>query len=80
MTKKTEKSNHEKIKLKNKFLKTRNGESKECFNRQINFCVGLLRKNKTFFWILDHRVISDNRKFWETILSSRRLFTKNLLF
>ena len=44
-------------KLKNKFLKTRKGESKECFNRQINSYVGLLRKNKRlFFWILDHRV------------------------
>ena len=51
-------------KLRNKFLKTRNDESKRHFNCQRNFCVSLLRKTKRrFFEKVDHRVVSDNRKF-----------------
>ena len=57
-------------KLRNKFLKTRNEESKWSFNRQINFCFSLLGKTKILFWgetrpqsCLWHH----NRKFWKTI-------------
>ena len=51
-------------KLRNKFLKTRTEESKRRFYRQRNFCVSLLRRTKRrFFGKLDHRVVSDNRKF-----------------
>ena len=35
-----------KSKLRNKFLKSRNAESKKRFNRQKNFCVGLLCETK----------------------------------
>ena len=38
-------------KLRNKSLKTRKKESKQHFNRQRNFCVSLLHKDKrSFFW------------------------------
>ena len=55
-------------KLRNRFLKTRNEESKRCFNRQRNFCVSWLCKTKRrFFRKLDYRIVSDNRKFWKTV-------------
>ena len=38
--------------LRNKFLKTRNKESKRCFNRQRNFCASLLLKTKRRFFSL----------------------------
>ena len=47
MTKELRKAIMNRSKLRNKFLKTRNEESKR---RQRNLCVSLLRKNKTFFW------------------------------
>ena len=67
-------------KLRNMFLKNRNEESKRHFNRKRNFYVSLLRKtNSRFFWgKIDHRVVSDNRKFWKTVgpLISERAFHK----
>ena len=66
-------------KLRNKFLKTRNEESRRRFNRQRNFCVSLLRKTKRrFFGKLNHKVVSDNRKFWKTVgpLFSEKAFHK----
>ena len=36
-------------KLRNKFLKSRNEESKRRFNHQRNLCVGLLRETKRRF-------------------------------
>ena len=43
MTKKLRKAIMNKSKLRNKFLKTKNEESERPFDRQINFCVSLLR-------------------------------------
>ena len=55
-------------KLRNKFLKTRNEESRRRFNRQRNFCVSLLHKTKRrFFGKLNHKVVSNNRKFFDII-------------
>ena len=79
MTKELRKAIMNTRKLRNKFLKTRNEESKRRFNRQRNFCVSSLRKNKRrFFGKLDHRVVSDNRKFWKTVgpLFSEKAFHK----
>ena len=68
MTKELRKAIMNRSKLRKKFLKTRNQESKRRFNRQRNFCVSLFRKNKRrFFGKLDHRVVSDNRNFWKTV-------------
>ena len=66
-------------KLRNKFLKTRNKESKQRFNRQRSFCDTCSAKLKdVFFGKLDHRVVSDNRKFWKTVvlLFSEKAFHK----
>ena len=61
MTKELRKAIMNRSKLRNKFLKTRNEESRRRFNRQRNFCVSLLRKTKKrFFGKLDYRVIFDN--------------------
>ena len=70
---------YEQIKIRNNFLKTRNEESRRCFNRQRNFCVSLLRKTKRrFFGKLDHNVVYDNRTFWKTVgpLFSEKAFHK----
>ena len=64
MTKELRKAIMSRSKLRNKFLKTRNEESRRRFNHHGNYCVSLLRKNKRrFFGKLDHKVVSDNRKF-----------------
>ena len=79
MTKELRKAIMNRSKLRNKFFKTRNEKSKRRFNRQRNFCVRLLRKNKRrFFGKLDHRVVSDNRTFWKTVgpLFSEKAFHK----
>ena len=83
MAKKLRKAIINRSKLRHKFLKTRNKESKRRFNRQRNSCVNLLRKSKRgFFRKLDHRVASDNRKFWETVgpLFSEKTFHKESNF
>ena len=79
MTKELRKAIMNRSKLRNKFLKTRNEESRRRFNRQRNFCVSLLRKTKRrFFGKLDHNVVYDNRKFWKTVgpLFSEKAFHK----
>ena len=66
-------------KLRNKFLKTRNEESKKRFNRQRSFCFSFFDKTKRrLFGKLDHRVVSSNRKFWKTVipLFSEKAFHK----
>ena len=82
MTKELRKAIMNRSKLRNKFLKTRNEESRRRFNRQRNFCVSLLRKTKrSFFGKLDHRVVSDNRKFQKTIgpFFSKKAFHKEFI-
>ena len=79
MTKELRKAIMNRSKLRNKFLKTRNKESRRRFNRERNFCVSLLRKTKRrFFGKLDHKVVSGNRKFWKTVgpLFSEKAFHK----
>ena len=49
MTKELRKAIMNRSKLRNKFLKTRNEESRRRFNRQKNVCVSLLRKTKRRF-------------------------------
>ena len=67
ITKELRKAIMNRSKPRNKFLKTRNEESRRRFNRQRNFCVSLLHKTeKCFFGKLDHRVVSANR-FWKTV-------------
>ena len=68
MTKELKKAIMNRSKLRRKFLKTRNKESRKRFNRQRNTCVSLLRKTKRrFFEELDDKVVSNNREFWKTV-------------
>ena len=70
-------------KLRLKFLKERNNGSKHLCNRQRNLCVSLLRKRKRdYFKQLNNKVISDNKKFWQTIsrLFSEKAFRKKQLY
>ena len=85
MTKELRKAVMNRSKLRNRFLKTRNEESKKHFNHQRNFYVNLLCKTKILFLRgggLDHRVVSDNRKVSEIVgpLFSKKVFHKNLSF
>ena len=61
MTKELRKAIMNGSKLRNNFLKTRNEESRNCFNCQINLCVSLFHETERhFFGKLGHRVVSDN--------------------
>ena len=47
--------------LRNKFLKTKTGESKQLYNKQRNLCVTLLRKAKRSYFVeLDNRILKEN--------------------
>ena len=55
-------------KLRNKFLKDPSAANKFSCNKQKNWCVSLLRKEKKkYFANLDEKDITDNRRFWQTI-------------
>ena len=57
-------------KLRNKFLKTRNDTGKFSYNKQRNFWVSLIRKEKSkYFSNLNIKDVTDNKKFWKTIKS-----------
>ena len=50
--------------LRNKFLKTRNDAAKFHYNKQRNFCVSLIQKEKTkYFTNLNIKDVSDNKNF-----------------
>ena len=55
MTKELKKAVMNRSRLGNKFLKTRNQESRRRFNRQRNFCVKTKRR---FLGKLNHQVVS----------------------
>ena len=79
MTKVLRKAIMNRSELRNKFLKTRNEKSRRRFNRQRNLCASLLRKTKrSFYGKLNHKVVSDNRKFWKSVgpLFSEKAFHK----
>ena len=69
-------------KLRQKFLKERTNDAKHLYNWQRNLCVSLLRKTKkVYFKQLNNKVISDNKKFWQTIspLFSEEAFRKETI-
>ena len=62
--------------LRNKFLKTRSNENKRTFNTQMNYFLTLVRKaKKDYYNKLDHKNVTENKTFWESIAS---LFRKKL--
>ena len=55
-------------KLRNKFLKTRNNINKFNYNKQRNFSLPLIRKEKTKqFANLNIKEVTDSKNFWKTI-------------
>ena len=57
----------QKTKLRNKFLKDPSAENKFSYNKQRNWCVSLLRKEKKkYFANLNEKDITDNKKCWQT--------------
>ena len=55
-------------KLRDKFLKTKNGTDKFNCNKQRNFRVSLIRKEKSkYFSNLSVKDVTDNKKIWKTI-------------
>ena len=54
--------------LTNKYLKNPNNPTKLKYNKQRNYCVNLLRKEKKKYYNnLDVKLITDNKQFWKTI-------------
>ena len=55
-------------KLRNKFLKDKNKQSRNDYRKQRNLYVALVRRAKQqYFSSLDLRLIADNKKFWKTV-------------
>ena len=68
MTKAFSRAVMQRTRLRNKFLKNPSEENKLLSNKQRNFCVSLLRKEKKeYFSKINEKDISDNRKFWQTV-------------
>ena len=58
----------ERSKLRNNFLKTKNNTDKFNYNKQLNFCVSLIRKKKSkYFANQNIKDIADNKKCWKII-------------
>ena len=54
--------------LRKKFLKSRSTESKLAYNKQMNYCVSLIRQTKRDYYNnLDHKNIIDNKSFWKYV-------------
>ena len=54
--------------LRNKFLKTKTDANRKAYNKQINYCVSLFRREKKcFFNNLDTKKIAGNKRFWQTV-------------
>ena len=67
MTKAYSNAVKQRTRFRNKFLKTPNDQNKLLYNKQRNYCVSLLRKEKEeYFARLNEKDITDNRKFWHT--------------
>ena len=55
-------------KLRKKFLKDKNEQSRNDYRKQRNLYVALVRRAKQqYFSSLDLRLIADHKKFWKTV-------------
>ena len=64
MTKTFSKAIMQRTRFRNKFLKNPTDQNKLIYNKQRNFCISLLRKEKKeYFAKLNEKNITDNRKF-----------------
>ena len=67
--------------LRNKFLRDRAETNRVCYNKQRNFYVNLLRKNKKdYYGNLNEKDVIDSKTFWKTVKPpfQRRLNLKKL--
>ena len=82
MTKAFSKATLQRTRFRNKFLKNPTTENRLIYNRQRNFCLSLLRKEKReYFANLNEKVITDNRTFWhivKPVLSDKIKSTENI--
>ena len=65
--------------LRNRYIKNPTAENKANYTKYRNYCTGLFRKEKrTYYSNLDLKLITDNKKFWNTIgpLFSDKHFSK----
>ena len=68
MNKKLCKAFMNRSRLRNKFIKYPTNLNKSNYNRQRNYCVNLLRREKKkYYGNLDIKNFTDNKKFWKTI-------------
>ena len=68
MNKKLQKAFMTRSRLRNNFLKDKTMENKVAYNRQRNYCVNLVRKEKkSYYGNLDTNKITDNKTFWKTV-------------
>ena len=59
--------------LRNKFLNTRSDLDRKAYNKQRNYVVSLLRKEKKQFYSnLNTNIMAENRTFWKAV---KRLLT-----
>ena len=70
MNKALSKAIMQRTKLRNRFLKDPSAANKFSFNKQRNWCVSLLQKEKKkYFANLNKKDITDNKNFWQIITS-----------
>ena len=68
VTKQLTKAIIKRSKLRNDFLKDRNEASQSAYRKQPNLCETLLWKaKKQYFSNLEHKLITDNKKFWKSV-------------
>ena len=68
MNKTLKKAIMKRSRLRNTFLKNRTEENKRNYNKERNFCVNLLRKEKkNFFEKIDVNKVTDNKTIWKTV-------------
>ena len=68
MTKRLSKEIMHRSKLKNKLNKNPTEENRKLYNKQRNFCLSLLRKQKREYYNnLDPKILADNKKFWKRV-------------
>ena len=67
MNKKINKEIMKKSRLRNKFLNTKSDIDRKAYNKQLNLCVSLIRKEKkNFFSNINTNDITDNKTFCKT--------------
>ena len=68
MNKKLSKEIMKRSRLRNKFLNTKSDLDRKAYNKQRNYVVSLLRKEKKeFYGNLNTSVLTENRTFWKTV-------------